>query len=345
MVFAATAAVVALACAAVTGVGAVKRPKPELVAWTIAFVLFAVAAAAEVVGSAAGWSPLLVRTYYLAGAVLVVGILALGELYLLFPGRMPAFVPGITLLAAAIAATTVWSAPINEANLSSEGWGALERGPLLVALAASINAGGTLILAGGAIFSAWKLREHEASRPRAIGCILIALGTLLVAAGGTLTRLGNRDYLYLAMALGIVVIFSGVMLTRARPVPGTLLEGESRTTLTDAAVRRMRLIALPAAAGAMPRRDPGIEYIVTRILPLDVEEIVAKCRQWSASSYTGIDLSREQAHQVWALRLALPDDSRDRFDDLPLPVQAQLAELYLDVWSISAVEPIARRHA
>lgn len=344
MVFAATAAVVALACAAITGVGAVKRPKPELVAWTIAFVLFAVAAAAEVVGSAAGWSPLLVRTYYLAGAVLVVGILALGELYLLFPGRMPAFVPGIALLVAAIAATTVWSAPINEANLRSEGWGALERGPLLVALAASINAGGTLILAGGAIFSAWKLREHEASRPRAIGCILIALGTLLVAAGGTLTRLGNRDYLYLAMALGITVIFSGVMLTRARPVSGTSLEGESRTTLTDAAVRRMRPIALPAA-GAMPRRNPGVEYIVTRILPLDVEEIITTCRRWSASSYTGIDLSREQAHQVWALRLALPGDSRDHFDDLPLPVQAQLAELYLDVWSISADEPAARRQA
>jgi hypothetical protein len=345
IVFPAVAAAVALACAAITGLGAMKRPKPELIAWTIAFVLFAVAAAAEVVGSAIGWTPSLVRVYYLAGAVLVVGILAIGELYLLFPGRMPAFVPGVALLVAAIAATTVWSAPINQAKLQTEGWGALERGPLLVTLAASINAGGTLILAGGAIFSAWKLRELEETRRRAIGCILIALGTLLVAAGGTLTRLGNREYLYLAMALGISVIFSGVMLTRARPAMAVARDSETRGTLADAAARRMRLIALPVGAGAAPAPDQGIEFIVTRILPLSVEEIVAICRQWSATAPASVDLSREQARQVWTLRLALPDEVRGHLDDLPLSVQAQIAELYFDVWSNSAVESASRRRA
>jgi hypothetical protein len=347
IVLPAAAAVIALACATITVLDALRRPKPESIAWTIAFGLFAVAAAAEVIGSTVGWSLALVRVYYLAGAVLVVGILALGELYFLLPGRMPPFVPGLALLVAAIAATAVWSAPINEAKLLSEGWGALERGPLLVALAASINAGGTLILAGGAIFSAWRLREHGAARRRAVGCILIAVGTLLVAAGGTLTRLGNREYLYLAMALGITVIFSGVMLTRARLASSALTNGETRMNLAlaDVNARRMSLIALPSTADASSRHDQGIAFIASRVLPLGVEEIIATCRQWSATIPASVDLSRVQARQVWALRLALPDDIRDRFDDLPLPVQAQLAELYFDVWSGSEIEQATLRQA
>lgn len=342
MVFAALAAIVALACAAIVGIGALRRPKPEAIAWTIAFLVFAAAAGAEVLGSMIGWSSALARIYYLCGAVLVVGILALGEIYLLAPGRVPAFVPGLALLVAALAATTVWSAPFDAATLKTEGWGALERGPLLVALAASINAGGTLVLAGGAIYSAWRLRESTTLRRRAVGCLLIAVGTLIVAFGGTLTRLGNRDFLYLAMALGITVIFAGVMLTRSRPA-SRAVAGDARSTIADAAARRVRLIALPTnrEVGAGP--DPGIAFIAGRILPLPAEEILAICRQWSATSSPGGDLSRDQARQVWALRLKLPEDVTDRFDDLPLPVQAQLGELYFDVWSVPMTEPAARR--
>ena len=83
------AAVIAAICAAFVGWDALRRPRPERVIWAAAFLLFTVAAACEVIGSAIGWSPTLARVYYLTGAVLVVGVLALGELYLLLPGRMP----------------------------------------------------------------------------------------------------------------------------------------------------------------------------------------------------------------------------------------------------------------
>src|SRR5262249_1010698 len=150
-----------------------------------AFLVFTVAAGAEVLGQTAGWSANLARVYYLTGAVLVVGVLALGELYLLFPARMPAVTPGITLLVVAIAATTVWSAPIEASRLPVDGWRAIERGPFLVFLAAVINAGGTVVLAGGALYSAWRARAGGGSSSRAAGCVLIAAGTLVVAAGGT----------------------------------------------------------------------------------------------------------------------------------------------------------------
>ena len=116
-----------------------------------------------------------------------------------------------------MAATAVWSAPIDSARLPTAGWQALERGPFLVALAATINAGGTMVLAGGALYSAWKLRSAGGSGQRAAGCVLIAVGTVVVALGGTLTRFGRPEYLYLPMALGIAIIFAGVVLTRQPP--------------------------------------------------------------------------------------------------------------------------------
>ena len=45
-------------------------------------------AALWVIGDTAGWTAPLARLYYLTGAVLVVGYLALGQLYLLFPDRI-----------------------------------------------------------------------------------------------------------------------------------------------------------------------------------------------------------------------------------------------------------------
>ena len=213
----AAAALIAAICAAIVGWDALRRPRPERVIWAGAFLLFMVAAACEVIGSAIGWSPTLARVYYLTGAVLVVGALALGELYLLLPGRMPAITPGVSLLLVAVAATAVWSAPIDWARLPTAGWQALERGPFLVALAATINAGGTIVLAGGALYSAWKLRAAGGSGQRAAGCLLIAIGTVVVASGGTLTRFGRPEYLYLPMSLGIAIIFSGVSDATRRP--------------------------------------------------------------------------------------------------------------------------------
>src|SRR5712692_8273340 len=61
------------------------KHRPYLLAWTIALAVYAVAALTEVVGAAAGWNPLLYRLYYYFGGITVVGVLALGTIYLLAP--------------------------------------------------------------------------------------------------------------------------------------------------------------------------------------------------------------------------------------------------------------------
>ena len=334
----AAAAVIAALCAGFVGWDALRRPSPERVTWAGAFLLFTIAAACEVIGSAIGWTVTLARVYYLTGAVLVVGVLALGELYLLLPGRMPAVTPGISLLIVAVAATAVWSAPIDSARLPAVGWQALERGPFLVALAVTINASGTMVLAGGALYSAWKSRGAGGSGQRAAGCVLIAGGTVVVALGGTMSRVGRPEYLYLAMALGIAIIFAGVVLTRQpRATRGATRRAPDSFEERAETSRRARLVPLPSRPRAEERapanRDEGVRFVVEQLLPLDDAGIAEMCRRWSATPMADDALNRTQAHQVWALRLALPGEARSRFDGLPIDVQAQLAEIYAEVWS------------
>jgi hypothetical protein len=346
----AATAVIAALCAALVGWDALRRPSPERVTWAVAFLLFTAAAVCEVIGSATGWTPALARIYYLAGAVLVVGVLALGELYLLLPGRMPSITPGVSLLIVAVAATAVWSAPIDSARLPAVGWQALERGPFLVALAATINAGGTIVLAGGALYSAWKLRAAGGSGQRTAGCVLIAVGTVAVALGGTLSRFGRPEYLYLTMALGIAIIFAGVVLTR-HPLAARSVSRHTPESWRErhAASRPARLIPLSSRSRSEQFdnavTNEGIRFVVERLLSLDDGEIAQACRRWSATPIDGDAMNRLQARQVWALRLAMPEAARTRFDALPIDVQAQLAEIYTEVWSAGTADVRRERRA
>jgi hypothetical protein len=335
-----------LACAAISAWDAVRRPKPERVIWTIAFIVFAVAAASEVAGSQFGWTPSLARIYYLAGAVLVVGLLGLGELYLLFGAKMPTIVPGVTILVGALAATLVWGAPVDESRLASAGWSAIEKGPALVALAASMNILGTLVLCAGALWSAWKLRTSPATVNRALGCALIAVGAIIVAMGGTLTRLGQREYLYLAMTIGIAAIFAGMLQTRRAPrfitAPSYRIHG---TGVSGDAEPRLTLLRPVAAESARTRQGTeAVDYVVDELLPLDESDLGQKVRDWGATGELGLPLSRMQAARVWMLRCDLPAQERPTFDRLPLHLQAQVAELYAEIWTdprlnVSDVQP------
>jgi hypothetical protein len=316
---------------AVIGKDTLRRPRPDRVVWTIAFAIFAIAAAAEVIGDLSGWTETIVRVYYLTGAVIVVGYLALGELYLLAGKRIAKFAPGVTLLLTALAVTLVVNAPIDQAKLANEGWEALEQSTGLTAITLLMNIGGSLVLIGGALWSAWKFRKLGTQRRRMIGCILIALGTFAVASGGTLTRFGHREYLYIAMAIGIVVIFAGVLETRRS-------DQEPRTLRAlfglPAAAPQARII--PFQSGGVSRNTRGsdaqaIDFVVERLLPLDDVALDRECRGWSVPRRELKLLERSQAQQVWILRTRLDPASQQRFDELEPTARLQLAELYLDV--------------
>ncbi|HET7094953.1 MAG TPA: hypothetical protein VFI22_15785, partial [Thermomicrobiales bacterium] len=272
------------------------------------------------------------------------GFLALGELYLLAPGPTRRFGPGVTLLLTALAAAVVFDAPIDETRLAADGWRAIERGPALVALAAGINGVGTLILAGGVVWSAWRFWRMGIQRHRMIGCALIAVGTLVVAAGGTLTRFGQPEYLYIAMAVGVAIIFAGYLETRRLDVGRSMgvplgasiaaRAGVNGGSAPPPAVASERPATGPGAAWgqmAPTEADPAIAFIEATFLTLPAAACAARCAAWSVPPTADAAFDRDTARAVWGLRRRLSDDGRRRFDALPGSTQAQLAELYDDV--------------
>lgn len=337
IVFPLFATLISLACALVIGRDTLRRPKPDRIVWTVAFAVFAIAAGAEVVGSLSNWTPALARVYYVTGAVLVVGYLALGELYLLAGSRIARVAPGVTLLITAVAITLVLDAPIDSAMLAEDGWRALEPGAGLTALTISINSIGTVVLVGGALYSAWRFRRLGIQGYRMIGCILIAAGTIMVALGGTLTRFGQHEYLYIAMSFGVATIFAGVLQTRRPDAPRAAVPAGEVAATELARASNGRQAAPPALkqtarADGVDQVDPGIVYVRERLLSLPESELAETCATWSVTPRPIDHFSRDEARLVWAMRLRLPAADQPAFDGLSPSAQLQIAELYFDIF-------------
>jgi hypothetical protein len=215
-VFPVIALAASLACTTVAFARYRRSGSTHELVWTAAFALFVLGAACEVAGSRWGWNPFLARLYYFSGATLVVGYLALGTLFLLAPRRVASVALTAMLLASGLAGFLVAATPVDPEVLPVAGWTALQKGPALVALTLTLNVGGTIVVVGGALLSAWRaLPRRGARRPgwqrRLAATLLIAFGALVVASGGTLTRLGHHSYLYLAMAPGVCLLLAGYL--------------------------------------------------------------------------------------------------------------------------------------
>ena len=213
----------AAAFAARLGGGALARPAAHRVYWALGFACFAAGAAAEAYGASYGWSPVTFRIYYLAGGVLAVGFLGLGAACLHARREIVLLMTGAILATAAAAAVGVLGAGVDTALLAEGGLRpppneALTGHAFLYAIA--LNTVGTLALLAGIVRS---LRRRE----RPLANLLIGAGVLIVAASGTLTRLGDTYGIVLgAQLVGLVVIYAGFELATQRtpfrrPAPRT----------------------------------------------------------------------------------------------------------------------------
>lgn len=330
-------AILSAMCAAVLLRDARSRPRPDKIVWSIAFTMFAVAASADAAGIALGWNTWLAKLYYATGPALVVAFLAIGQLYLLAPAAMRRFGPGATLLVTALWLSLVANAPVDSNRLAADGWDAIERGPEMVAITILINSAGTMIIVGGAGWSAIQYWRRGTHWNRMVGCALICTGTLIVAAGGSLSRLGYYEYLYLAMAIGIAMIFGGVLLSR-RP------EASSRGVRAVAnATHFVPSTTSVDVSSGMPGSVGGLAFIEELLLTRMEPEIDAICTEWSVPRESTTVLTRHEARRAWKLRVLLSPEALKAFDGQPVGARRQLAGLYHDVltWDRPAREDIA----
>jgi hypothetical protein len=178
-----------------------------------------------------------------------------------------------------------------------------------------------------------------------IGCLLIAIGTITVGLGGTMTRLGHREYLYIPMAIGVAIIFLGYLQTRApsaKPVaPATVPAAAPVSNGVASANGRSANGRRPDPVSVM-NADPGLAFIEARLAELDDAALSELCREWSADRPAIDVLDRAGARRAWTLRTCLSAAAQTRFDALAVPTRAQLTELYHEVMLAAAESPVNR---
>jgi hypothetical protein len=201
------------------------RPRPFLLVWAIALALYAIAALTEVIGAAGGWTPFLYRTYYFFGAIILVGVLALGTIDLL-AAKYRSLALTILVVLGIVGLAGVLGANLELAKLDTRqvpdadtirAQGGLFN-ILAIAMAALINTVGTLILVGGAAWSAYAAWRRGGGSSRVLAMVLIAAGAFIVAGASSLTRLFHvYEVFYVGQALGVLVMFAGFLTTQRAP--------------------------------------------------------------------------------------------------------------------------------
>lgn len=202
---------VSLAFAAVMGRRYLARRRPYQVVWTIGLAMFAVAAASGILARLGGASETEYRLFYLFGAILNVAWLGLGTLYLLAPARVARWALWAVLVLTVVAVVAVFTSPVDLTAATDTGKG-FDRAPLVRALAGIGSGVGSVVLIGGALWSAWVyLRQRHQGR-RALANVIIAAGVLVAAAGGTAAFTGASGVVEWTNFVGVSLIFLGFLL-------------------------------------------------------------------------------------------------------------------------------------
>ena len=198
----------------------VAKRRPNLLAWSVALAMFAVASLAPALAMVGHWTPALFRTYYLFGAIVNVPVLGLGTIYLLGSRNAAHLCAIVVALASIVAVVVVWQAPVEVAALHTNG---IPRGsevmPAGVRLLARVYSfAGFFVVIGGAVWSAarlWRQRRQELRR-LAVANGLIAAGTFVVALGSGFAFYGQGLPFAVGLFVGVCLMFWGFLKTRGR---------------------------------------------------------------------------------------------------------------------------------
>jgi len=191
------------------------RRKPFQLLWSIGLFMYAIAAFTEFYAGVYGISVFILKLWYFIGAILVAAYMGMGTLYLLMKRRNAHIVMAILGIATLYAAIRIFTVNIDVTRLTKlTGIGVMPTDVRAI-LAPVFNAFGTFALVGGAIYSAFIFWRKRILAHRVVSNILIAVGAILPALGGThLTFVGNLNVLFIFELAGVIVMFIGFLRTK-----------------------------------------------------------------------------------------------------------------------------------
>lgn len=192
----------------------------HLLWWGIGLITYGLGTFTEAFTTLFGWQEGVFRAWYITGALLGGAPLAQGTVYLLQrrPVANRLTVALVSLITAA--SVCVLLSPIDPALVEGHRLtGRVFEWQWVRAFSPFINLYAAIFLIGGAIVSALRYWRRGDSGPRAAGNGLIALGALLPGIGGSFTRFGHVEVLYVTEFIGLLLIFAGYRLNTATGAP------------------------------------------------------------------------------------------------------------------------------
>jgi hypothetical protein len=188
----------------------VRRPAPHLFWWALGIALYGVGTFTEAFTTLFGWNEVVFRSWYISGALLGGWPLAQGTVYLMFRRRTATIMAIVVGTIVVVGAGVVILSPIDmslvEPHRLTGRVMAWQRARLFSPF---VNTYAAFFLIGGAALSAWRYRVDPSLRHRFIGNCYIAVGALLPGIGGTATRMGYTEVLYVMELIGITLIWIG----------------------------------------------------------------------------------------------------------------------------------------
>ncbi len=189
------------------------RKGNHLLLWGIGMIFYGIGGLMEGLFGLYGWNTLGFKLWYLFGAILVAAWLGQGTIYLLAKEKTAKISMIILLILSILVAFYVFSFDISQPAVAMEelsgklvypdtGFSPRKTTPFF-------NIYGTLGLVGGAVYSAWIFFRKRVFLHRVLGNVLIALGGLFPAFGGSFSRLGIDGALYISEFIGAVLMFIG----------------------------------------------------------------------------------------------------------------------------------------
>lgn len=195
-----------------------ERRGTHLLWWGVGLVIYGIGTITESLTTLVGWNERVFRAWYISGALCGGAPLAQGTVYLMMKRRTAHVLSLLLVTAIAVGALFVILSPINYGlvephRLSGRvlGWHSVRM------VSPFINTYAAIFLIGGAIVSASRYRSQPHKRNKYVGNILIAIGALLPGIGGTFTRFGHVEVLYITEFVGLLLIFAGYRKNVAAP--------------------------------------------------------------------------------------------------------------------------------
>ena len=202
--------IVALAFATIVLRRYAEKRGTHLLWWGVGLVIYGIGTFTESMTTLFGWNEWIFRAWYISGALCGGAPLAQGTVYLMMRRRTANLLALLLVTAIGVGALFVIVSPINYSLVEAHrlsgrvlAWNGVRM------VSPFINTYAAIFLIGGAIVSAMRYRTQPEKRNKYVGNILIAIGALLPGIGGTFTRFGHVEVLYVTEFIGLLLIFAG----------------------------------------------------------------------------------------------------------------------------------------